>query len=149
MVTSATRSYERLQGSKTPPCKNMTIPILFVQSSSSYRLSNPVAIEAKKEVEGDTYSYDGTVYKINGERRLGIDNVLVTLFNMKKKEMRRHALFWDVISPADLGNEELWVQIKMLKAGLAKLKDGGVAEDLASSIFPYFPSDLVVLVVFL
>jgi len=63
--------------------------------------------------------------------------------------MRRHALFWDVISPADLGNEELWVQIKMLKAGLAKLKDGGVAEDLASSIFPYFPSDLVVLVVFL
>jgi len=85
VVTSATRSYERLQGSKTPPCKNMTIPILFVQSSSSYRLSNPVAIEAKKEVEGDTYSYDGTVYKINGERRLGIDNVLVTLFNMKKK----------------------------------------------------------------
>ena len=124
----------------------MTIPILLPQPSNSYRMSNPIFIEVKKVVEGDTYSYDGTVYKINGERRLGIDNILVTLFNMNKEEMRRHALFWDVISPADLGKEQLWVQINMLKKGLAKLKASGVAENLASTVFSYFSSDLVSLV---
>ncbi|KAI4930287.1 hypothetical protein J4E85_004913 [Alternaria conjuncta] len=61
---------------------------------------------------------------------------------MNKEEMRRHALFWDVISPADLGKEQLWVQINMLKKGLAKLKASGVAENLASTVFSYFTNDL-------
>lgn len=105
-------------------------------------MSNPIVIEVKNEVEGDTYSYDGTLYRINGERRLGIDRILVTLFNMNKKEMRRHGLFWGVISPADLGKEENYVRIKMLRQGLEKLKAGRVAEELASPVFPYFSSKI-------
>ncbi|KAI4657352.1 uncharacterized protein J4E79_007425 [Alternaria viburni] len=61
---------------------------------------------------------------------------------MNEKEMRRHGLFWGVISPADLGKEANYVRIKMLREGLEKLKAGRVAEELASPVFPYFTNDL-------